>query len=60
MSVDWSSVDQEDTDQLVLFSSREVICLQYEHNAPIVAHQLGTSPVIVALIGWFREGRGEV
>lgn len=53
MSVDWSIVDQEDTYQLVLFSSREVICLQYEHNAPIVAHQLGTSLDIVALISWF-------
>lgn len=55
MSVDWSIVDQEDPYQLVLFSSREVICLQYEHNAPIVAHQLGTSSDIVALITWFER-----
>lgn len=57
MSVDWSIVDQEDPYQLVLFSSREVICLQYEHNAPIVAHQLGTSSDIVALITWFERAR---
>lgn len=52
ISVDWAVVDQRYLSAGIVQQQR-VICLQYEHNAPIVAHQLGTSSHIVALISWF-------